>query len=226
MKKLFLILLLGISVVLIIMNCDDNPTEPEQTYGTITGTVKNLNSATIHPAYIFFEDSLLATTDTNGNYSISSIDEGAYQLTCSALNYGDLTEQVTVLGGKTVTHDFNLTPNSAPGKVYGEFQDVTLYKQSLQTNPSLAQWDAKKIFDDITGATLQAKTLQYEVPDRKVLLGDSLLEIADVWGQYWFRIQCGTYPIKASCEGYHDTTQVIKVLPDQNIYVNFFLRRK
>lgn len=229
MKKFFLVLLLEISLVLLVINCDDNPTEPKPAIGTIKGTVKIISSGNpgiIYPAYIFFEENLLATTDAQGNYLISPIDEGSYQLTCSALNYRDSTEQVNVLGGKTTAHDFYLTPDASTGRVYGEFQDVTLYNQRLQTDPSMAGWDAKKIYDAATGATVQAKTFGYEIPARKVFLGDSPLDSTDVWGQYSFRIQCGTYPITGSCEGYNDTTQVIKVLPDQSIYVNFFLRRK
>jgi hypothetical protein len=229
MKRLFLILLFGLSIMLVVITCDKNPSEPKPTIGTIQGNVKSIlpgNSTAIHPAYIIVEDRLLATTDENGNYVIASIEEGTYQLTCSALNYRDSTEQVSVLGGKTINHDFYLTPDSSIGRVYGEFQDVTLFNQRLQADPSLAQWDAKKIFDAATGATVQAKTFGYEIPNRKVFLGDSLLAISDVWGQYWFKIQCGTYPITGSCEGYYDSTQVIKVLPDARSYVNFFLRRK
>ena len=228
-KRLFLILLFGLSIMLIIIKCNKNPNEPKPTNGAIEGNVKSVlpgNSSAIHPAYIFNENRLLTTTDEAGNYSIAAIEEGTYQLTCSALNYRDSTEQVRVPGGKTVTYDFSLTPDSSIGRVYGEFEDVTLYNQGLQTNPAMASWDSKKIFDDVTGATVQAKTLGYEIPDRKVFLGDSLLAISDGFGQYWFKIQCGIYPITGYCEGYHDTTLVIKVLPDTKVYANFFLHRK
>ena len=228
-KKVCLILLLEIGFLLMMTNCDDKSTEPKPTSGTIEGNVKSIlpgNLSTIHLAYVFIDDSLLATTDENGNYVIAPIEEGTYQLTCSAINYRDTTEQVQVLGGKTLIHDFYLTPDSSTGRIYGEFQDVTLFNQNIQTNPSLVDWDAKQIFNDITGATIQAKTLQYDVPDRKVFLGDSLLAISDGWGQYWFQIQCGTYPITGRCEGYYDTTKVIKIMADTRSYVNFFLYRK
>jgi hypothetical protein len=227
-KNIFLMLILQILFISFFMKCD-NATEPKEIRGTVTGTVKKILSgdgSIIHQAYIFLEDSLVATTNESGEYTISSIEQGSYFLICSSLGYRDTTTQVQVVGGKTVTHDFYLIPDSSTGKIYGEFQDMTLFNNNLETNPSLVDWDAKQIFSDITGATIQAKTLMYDVPERKVLLGDSLLAITDSFGQYWVEIQCGTYCLKGCCEGYKDATQVIKVLPDTRVYVNFFLYRE
>jgi hypothetical protein len=198
---------------------------PKETRGTVQGTVKSAGIAFIHPAYLFCRDSLLATTDEQGKYTIASMNEGPAALTCSALNYRDTTVQVQVKGGQTIAADFMLTPDSTIGKVYGEFQDWNLFNDSLITNPSLANWDAKRIFDAATGATIQYKTLGYEVGERRVYLGDSLLAVSDAWGQFWFKIPCGTRPIKGSCEGYYDAAQVVKVLPNTHHYVNFFLIR-
>ena len=206
----------------------DNTTEPKQTKGIVKGTVKNVlggNALGIHSAYIFINDSLVAKTDESGKYLIASIEEASYFLTCSALDFRDTTMQVNVIGGKTVTRDFFLTPDSTTGKVFGEFQDLVLFNDSLQTNPSLKFWDARDIFDGVTGATLQSKTLLYEVPDRTVLLDDSILAVSDGFGQFWFEMQCGTYCLKGCCEGYQEATQVIKVLPNTRNYVNFFLDR-
>lgn len=228
MKKIFLMLILQILFISFFIKCD-NATEPKETKGIVTGTVKNVllgDGSIIHPAYIFLEDSLIATTNEFGEYSISSIENGSYFITCSSLGFRDTTTQVQVIAGKTVTHDFYLTPDSSTGRIYGEFQDMTLFNNSLETNPSLAEWDAEQIFASVTGATIQAKTLMYDVPDRKVFLGDSLLAITDGFGQYWIEIQCGTYCITGSCEGYKDAMQVIKVLPDTRVYVNFFLYRE
>ena len=100
-------------LLVIFIKCD-NATEPKESKGSISGTVNNLmlgDVATVHPAYIFLEDSLIATTDELGKYSITLIEKGSYFLTCSALNYRDTTEQVHVIAGKTETHDFYLTPD-------------------------------------------------------------------------------------------------------------------
>jgi hypothetical protein len=69
-------------------------------------------------------------------------------------------------------------------------------------------------------------TLEYEVPERQVFLGDSLLTVSDGFGQYWFELQSGTYWIRGSCEGYKDVSQVVRVLPDSKTYYNFFLPRE
>jgi len=228
MKNIFLMLILQIFFVSFFIKCD-NATEPKEIRGTVTGAVKNVlpgDGSIIHPAYIFLEDSLIATTNESGEYAIYSIEQGSYLLICSSLGYRDTTTQVQVVGGKTVTHDFYLTPDSSTGRIYGEFQDMTLFNNNLETNPSMAEWDDEQIFASVTGATIQAKTLMYDVPDRKVFLGDSLLAITDGFGQYWIEIQCGTYCITGTCEGYKDAMQVIKVLPDTRVYVNFFLYRE
>ena len=60
----------------------------------------------------------------------------------------------------------------------------------------------------------------------QVFIGDSLLSYADVYGQYWFEIQCGTYPMTGKSAGFSSETKVIKVLPDVKVYLNFYLPKK
>ena len=100
------------SIICITLKCHTSP-EPLQTNGNITGVVKAAGETrSIFPAFIFTPDSLLGITDKYGFYRISSLEEGIYDLTCSALNYGDTTGNVVVIGGKTITLDFTLQPDS------------------------------------------------------------------------------------------------------------------
>jgi hypothetical protein len=133
--------------------------------------------------------------------------------------------QVSILGGRTTVQDFVLIPDSSVVKVYGEFQDLDLFNQRVSENPQLATWDSKQIVDGTTGATLQNKTLQVEVPDRIVSLGDSVVALSDGFGQFWFRIPCGAHRLKGSCEGYRSVTRVVKVRSDRTPYVTFLLPR-
>ena len=208
--------------------CENSP-EPKKTKGSISGIVRSKNSGSAlvnHRAYIFLQDSLIATSDVDGSYAISTVEEGSYLLTCSSLGYRDTTEAVQARGGKSATHDFYLIPDSSTGRVYGEFQDMGIFSDSLLSKPYLKDWDAKQIYDGVTGATIQSRTLMYHVPPREVFLGDSLVAISDDWGQFWLEIQCGTYPLTGRCENYNDVTLVVKVLPDSRIYVNFYLQRE
>ncbi len=227
MKKYILPLLLVIGIIFAYLSCD-NTTEPKETHGTITGSVQDIshNGTSVHPAYLFLNDSLLTTTDENGEFTISELEEGSYQIVCSALNFLDTTEQISVKAGKTTSHTFYLTPNLVSGRVFGEFEDMTLYNEVLAADTSKLGWSDLEVYQAGTGATLQSKTLGYEVPDRKVWLGDSLLALADNWGQYSFKIQYGTYPITATCEGYNSIDTVITVIPDEHLYINFFMRRQ
>jgi hypothetical protein len=202
--------------------------ESNETKGDIKGVVKELkqnSEAVIYPAYIIYEDTLLATTNESGEYLISSLKEDTYTLICSALNFRDTIEQVKVVGGGTVTHNFSLQSDNTTGILVGEFQDLLIFNDSLETNPGLAEWDGKKIFDAATGATIQMKWLNYPVGNREVYLGDDLLGISDAWGQYGFIIQCGTYCFTGKCEDYKSKTHIVTILPDTKIYLNFFLER-
>ena len=207
----------------------ENATEPKVRTGSVQGTVRGVSTgggAAIHSASIFWEDSLLATTDVSGAYAVSSLSEGTYPLTCSAFGYRDSTMQVRIEGGKTAVLNFYLAPDLTTGWVFGEFQDQTLFEDSLKTNPSMADWGAKTIYDAATGATIQYKTFDHEVPERRVTLGDSVLAIADAWGQYVIKIRTGVYRITGSCEGYESVTRTVTVEPDGRHYMNFFLPRK
>ena len=202
--------------------------ESNETEGDIRGVVKELkqdSGAIIYPAYIIYEDTLLAKTNESGEYLISSLEEGTYTLICSALNFLDTIEQVKVVGGETVTHNFSLQSDNTTGIIVGEFQDLVIFNDSLQTNPGLAEWDEKQIFDAATGATIQMKWLHYHLGDREVYLGDDLLGISDAFGQYGFYIQCGTYCFTGRCEGYKSKTHIVTILPDTKTYLNFFLDR-
>jgi hypothetical protein len=180
----------------------------------------------ISPAYIFSRDSLVATTDKNGSFQLLSLEPGNYFFTCSAINFRDTTMQVNVIGSQTTNLVFELMPDSSTGRVYGEFQDGTFFQEMLQKNPELTSWSEKELFEGVTGATLQSKTLKRELPYRNVFLGDSLLAVSDDFGQFWFEVQSGTYPIKGTCEGYHEKIEIFQVLPNERTYITFVLKRK
>jgi hypothetical protein len=197
---------------------------PPPSQGSLQGTVKS-GAQIVHPSYIFWEDSLIAEPDQDGAYRIDSLAAGTIQLTCSALFFADTTVQVIIQEGDTATLDFNLRPDTTTGFLLGEFQDDSLFQQRLLEDPSLAEWSAQQICDAATGATIQYKTLRPFVPNSFVFLGDSLLVMADAWGQFGIRIQCGTYPFTGICNDYQSVTGVARIVPDGRTYLNFFLPR-
>jgi hypothetical protein len=226
MNKYISSILLIIGMIFAYLSCD-NSTEPKESQGKIIGSVRDIrfpDESTVNHADLYLGDSLLTTTDENGDFTIPSLEAGSYQITCSSPSFLDTTELVLVNAGKTTTHTFYLTPKI--GRVYGEFEDMTIYNEVLAADSSILGWSNQEIYNAGTGATLQSKTLGYEVPDRKIWLGDSLLALADNWGQYLFKIQFGTYQITATCEGYNSIDTVITVIPDERIYVNFFMYRQ
>jgi hypothetical protein len=213
---------------MILLTCQNSTEPPPPPVTLLQGSVYSVETGNIitnHPTYIFWNDSLITTTDVNGNYSISDIIEGTYNLLCSSINYRDTIEQVQVIDGETTNHNFYLTTDSSIGLILGEFQDVTLFNQAVIDSPEILTWTAQEIYEEVTGATLQAKFLGYDVPDRIVYLDGDDLSTSDGYGQYLLFLQTGTYSFRGTCEGYYqEVTKTFKVLPGTN-YLNFFLPR-
>jgi Carboxypeptidase regulatory-like domain/IPT/TIG domain len=93
--------------------------------GSITGTVTDSVTGTpISGANITCSVSPSCTGTTtagDGTYKLSSLNEGTYQVTAAATNYGSSTIGVTVGPGGTPTQNFALTPNS--GSISGTVSD-------------------------------------------------------------------------------------------------------
>ena len=220
-------------LLLIILTGCHQTTEQTSTQGNLQGTVSCLLSGGTSPVYrafILCGDRLLATSDSQGSYHINNLYVGNYELLASALFCGDTTLSVRIQGGRTVTLDFTLKPDSATGTVLGEFQDGWLWEQRLQEDSSLTNWSEQKICDTATGATLQYKTLKDSFPDFipycYLFLSDSSLILADNWAQYGIILPCGTYPLTGKCDTYKSVTRIVQVLPDSIIYKNFILPRE
>ncbi len=218
----------------IYLGCGKSSTEPKPTGGKINGSVSNAQSGNMlvnQQAWIFNQDSLIATTNNDGSFSWTVKKDGAYQLLCSALGYLDATIQVQVSGGKASSCTFSLTPDTRTGRIYGEFQDMNLFIEKAAAKPELNNWNSKETWEGVTGATLMSNNLLYKVPVRSVVLGDSTLVPSDTfpsddWGQYWMDLQQGTYYLKATCEGYKDAGRVVTIYPDSTQYINFYLYRQ
>ncbi|MBN1779494.1 carboxypeptidase-like regulatory domain-containing protein [bacterium] len=211
--------------VLLFTFCDRKPTEPGKSTGKISGTVMSGGPAPSGPvktAYLFEDDNLLAVSDENGQYAVDDLEEGPHTLICSALNFRDTTVQVQVTRETTTDQPFLLSPDGSVGRAYGEVQDGVLFEA---VDPEVLTWTAQEMYEGVTGATLQTKWLQVEVPPIYITLGDSILAVSDPFGMFWFRLQAGTYPVTASCEGYESQTRVIHIPADDRTYVSYILDR-
>ena len=215
--------LLFLAAMLMCISCEkENPAET-----VLLGTVKNVqDDETVHPAFLILGDELLATTDESGTYEIKSLDPGIYSLVCSALSYADKTMQIELKEGNVVSNDFLLSSDSSEGRVYGELHDQTLYDEQLELDPSMGDWNGKELFDGVSGATIQTMTFGLDLPASEIYIGDSLFSVTDGFGQYWFDVQSGTYPVRISSTGYQDTLQIVRVEPDSRVYANFILSKE
>ena len=212
------------SLLITILICCDSSTEPESTTGDILGIVQSVaNKQAIHPAYMFKQDSLVCTTTENGDFVLSQLERGKYTLTCSALGFRDTTVTVNVPGGDPLPLLILLAPDSQTGRVYAEFQEGVLFQNQLEQDSTLSHWNDQEMWQGVTGATLQSKTLRRDLPPRQVFLGDSLVAVTDDFGQCWFELQRGTYPFTATCDGYADTTRVLKIRGNERTYAIFVL---
>ena len=186
--------------------------------GTFTGTISNItDNVTV---YIIMNDSLISSSNQSNNFSVD-LAYGEHELIFSAIGY--LNENVTVDINGDKKMNIQLTENSATGRIYGEFQDKTVLEQKISQNSEIANWTEKQICDGVTGATIMEDNYDEEFQQPQLFIGDSLIKYADVYGQYWIEVQCGTYPLTGKCEGFSNKTEIIKVLPDSREYLNFYI---
>lgn len=212
-----------LAALTLLMGCRDKH-EPEPALQITIKEQQNSNSGI--RAYLFLNDSLYGKTDVHGTYENNSIKPGKYTLTCSAINFRDTSLIITIVAGEPTKLHFYLLPDTSVGTVYGEFQDLKLFNQKAANKPKMKTWDEHEIYDGVTGATMYIITRPDPFPPRTVSLDDSIIAVSDGFAQYWFKIQSGTYLITGACNGYTDTTRLIKILPGSKNYINFFLTKK
>jgi hypothetical protein len=92
--------------------------------GSITGSVKTTSGAAIVGASVGFGGGT-ATTDANGNYTLTGVPVGTVQLVASASGFQNATQSVTVAGGKTSTANFTLAAAPAGGTVTGKITNAS-----------------------------------------------------------------------------------------------------
>lgn len=210
-----------ILIILIAIIYCDNPVSTEKLDGVFSGEIKSSTTGNpIYPVYCFEGDSLLSTVDHNNHYSIE-LNYGEHEIVFSALGFLDKVESVKINGD--IRKEIKLTENSETGRIYGEFQNFILLQQKISENNDIKNWTEKQILDGVTGATIQVDNSNPDFQQAQLFIGDSLMGYADVYGQYWLKIQCGTYPLTGKCQGFFSKTRIVKVLPESRIYINFYL---
>jgi hypothetical protein len=207
-------------LLMVLISCED-PASTKRTDGVFSGEIKSAaTSQSIYPVYIFEGDSLLCIVDQNSHYSIG-LNEGDHEIIFSAIGYLDEVVSLSINGDQS--REILLTENAETGRVYGEFQDLLLLQQKICENHDMANWTEQQIRDGVTGATIQEGNSDQDFQHAQLYVGDSLFGYADVYGQYWIRIQWGTYPLTGQSEGFSPETKTVKVQPDSSIYMNFYL---
>jgi hypothetical protein len=92
--------------------------------GAITGNVKSSTGAALVGASVGFGGGT-ATTDANGNYTLTGVPVGTVQLVASASGFQSATQSVTVSGGNTSTANFTLAAGAATGTVTGKITNAS-----------------------------------------------------------------------------------------------------
>jgi hypothetical protein len=204
-----------------IISCDDKI--EQSSVGIYSGKITSVSRLPIYPFYIIEGDSLLSIENENNQFSIE-LEEGEHKIVFSAIGYSDTIISIQISGN--IYGDIQLKENKETGRIYGEFQDLKLFQQKATENNELAKWSDKQIMDGVTGATIMENNNSTNFEQAQVFIGDSMLGYADVYGQYWFEIQCGTYPLTGKSAGFLSETKVIKVAPRAKVDLNFFLQKK
>lgn len=107
--------------------------------GTISGNVKNSSGQNLQSATVATTPAgHSATTDANGNYTITNVPVGTYSVTASKIGYQSVTQTgKTVSKNQTTTVNFTLTPTPT-GTISGNVKNssgVNLQGATVSTNP-------------------------------------------------------------------------------------------
>jgi len=177
------------------------PVEPP-THGTIKGsttefsTGKPLEKVNIYsvPASSFVK------TDANGNYQISTVEPGEYQVIAEKIGYDTLAVNVTVVAGAIAAADFILVKSdTTKNKNYGQ----------------------------ITGTVKNSKTF---IPIENVNLTTQPVTssiTSDVTGKYTFvNVSPGTYTLLSKKVGYDSTTINVNVIAGQITKADIYITEK
>lgn len=92
--------------------------------GSITGSVKTTAGAAIAGASVGYGGGT-ATTDENGNYTLTGVPVGTVQLVAAASGFQSATQSVAVNGGATSTANFMLAAAPAGGTVTGKITNAS-----------------------------------------------------------------------------------------------------
>jgi len=215
-RSLFILLLL-----FLIISCEDSVRHPS--VGDFSGTITSVSGVPVYPFYITEGDSLICTENGKNRFLVQ-LEEGEHTIVFSAIGYADTVVPIQINGDFHA--DIKLQVNNETGRIYGEFQDLKLFLQKVTENNDLTKWSDKQIMDGVTGATILEDDSSTNFKQAQVFIGDSLLSYADVYGQYWIKIPCGTYPLTGKSAGFSSETKVIKGFPDAKVYLNFFLTKE
>ena len=110
-------LLISCLVVALLLSVMTAPAAGDEHTGEVTGTVSTdggyvLEDADVRLVNISTGDTETTTSDSNGSYSFSSVEAGAYRLE-AGFRGGEAIEDVTVEEGETRNTDLELTPEEA-----------------------------------------------------------------------------------------------------------------
>ncbi|MBU1428403.1 carboxypeptidase regulatory-like domain-containing protein, partial [bacterium] len=125
--------------------------------GTIAGNVTDVStSLAIGGAKVAVEGTnLSATTDANGDYTITDVAEGTYTVTASVDGYESASQGVTVEADITSTVDFALNPLSATGTT----MHVDSIDMSLKTSGPLVNAIATVTIYDANNTPVEGATV-------------------------------------------------------------------
>lgn len=124
MRKAFIVV--GLIAILCLMFAGVTmAAKPPGDTGTISGTVVNIDTQLGIPGAVVSNGSVSATTDVNGNYTLS-VAAGSQTLTASAAGHLTTTQICTVSTGGTTTVDWSLTKTYGLQPIPAENMDYTI----------------------------------------------------------------------------------------------------
>jgi hypothetical protein len=95
------------------------------------------------------------------------------------------------------------------------FPAYIIYDQQLIASTSEGELHDQVLYQEL-----------FDVYPASIYIGDSLFAETDDYGQYWFEVQIGTYPITVVSEGWKDSLQIKEVVyHSYAVFANYILPR-
>jgi hypothetical protein len=155
-----------------------NPVSLDQT-STVTGVVRDFVTRAVLPGVKVVSDGgIVATTDSNGVYTLNKVPAGAPAITASKSGYLDNTLTVYTVAKATSTLNFDMQSTTQPGKPLITENPLAITNQNVQISVEYPDNPSKKLISIKKNSSTEENWVNYTT---SVEVGSDWTASTDTW---------------------------------------------